>query len=160
MTFFGIIICLLVFYWSKFTHVVVQSGWGLVGALALNLYLFGIMPESRALINLFPWVVILLIVAINKVNFSNVFYFTIVALSFIASRIWLIIDLKMNSSTDTNGSIDFPSQKFYMNMGPWMSEKAYYIMGAAMLLSLLILFFTLYKINFLKNRNTYIEKRF
>jgi hypothetical protein len=147
-TFFGTVICLLIFYWKRFANVVVHSGWGVVGAFALNLYMFGIMPESRILINLFPWITILLIVAINKINFSKAFYIVVAILSFISSRIWLIIDLKLNSSTDENGSIDFPSQLFYMNMGPWMSEKAYYYQLIFLVMCCLILFFVLFKVSF------------
>jgi hypothetical protein len=147
-TFFGISICLLIFYWKYFTKVLTQSGWGLVGAFVLNLYMFGIMPESRTLINLFPWVIVLLIIGIDKINFSNTFYVVVVILGFISSRIWMIIDLTMETSVDENGSIDFPSQRFYMNIGPWMSEKAYYYQLLLFVICSFILFFVLYKVNY------------
>jgi hypothetical protein len=40
---------------------------------------------------------------------------------------------------DENGSIDFPNQRFYMNIGPWMSEKAYYINAIALVICLIVL---------------------
>jgi hypothetical protein len=108
------------------------------------------MPESRMLINLFPWLIILLIYSVNNYSFTNAFYIVTAGLCAVASKIWLLIDYEMDyvlgMVTDKNGSLDFPNQRFYMNLGPWMSEKAYYIHGGAMLISVLILFFMVYRI--------------
>jgi hypothetical protein len=49
-------------------------GWGLVAAFVLNLYLFGMVPESRRLINLMPWLTVFLIKSLNRYSFSNSFY--------------------------------------------------------------------------------------
>lgn len=163
-TFYGIFLCVLLFFWNSVTKTISQSGWGLVGAFALNLYLFGIMPESRMLFNLFPWLAIFLIFAINKFSFSKAFYITVSCLCIIASKIWLLIDFEndyaQGNVIDRNGSMDFPNQRFYMNIGPWMSEKAFYIHGAGLLVSLVILFFLLYRINISNQNKIHLERRF
>ncbi|MDF2437261.1 MAG: hypothetical protein K0Q95_1637 [Bacteroidota bacterium] len=147
-SFFGVFFCLLIIFWKRFMETVTQCGWGLTGAFALNLYLFGVMPESRMLINLFPWAVVLLIYSLNNKVLSKGFYAVAALLCVLASKIWLLIDYEMNYDlgmiVDANGSIDFPNQRFYMNIGPWMSEKAYYINGIAMIVCLIVLF-TIYR---------------
>jgi hypothetical protein len=143
-TFFGVFICLLIIFWRNFARMISTSGWGLIGAFSLNLYLYGIMPESRTLMNLFPWVVIFLIYSINNKVFSNSFYYIITILSLLVSRAWLPINLQAIDKVDENGSIDFPNQLFYMNMGPWMSLKALYINGLVMLICFVIIVSILY----------------
>jgi hypothetical protein len=162
-SFYGIALCMIIIFWRDISIKVSRSGWALIAAIALNLYLFGIMPESRMLINLFPWLVIFLIYSINDHNLSNTFYVVTACLCLAASKIWLLIDYEMDYDlglvTDANGSLDFPNQRFYMNLGPWMSEKAYYLHGAAMIISFLILFFMIYKITFSKENKLKIELR-
>lgn len=149
VSYFGVVICLLILFWNSFSRTVSQLGWGIVAAFGLNLLLFGITPQSRHLINILPWIIIFLVKAINKYSFSNNFYITVGVLSFIASKVWLFLNIYEPNSTlnvDKNGSIGFPSQILWMNIGPWMNEQMYYIQGAVMLLFIGILFFMLYKI--------------
>jgi hypothetical protein len=148
-SYFGIIVCLLLLFWNSFCKTLSQMGWGLVMAFALNLFLFGTVPESRRLINLLPWLTIFLIKSLNKFSFSNNFYIVVGILSFIASKIWLILNIYNINSTinlDKNGSIGFPGQILWMNIGPWMSEQMYYIQGGVMLFFIGILFLMLYKV--------------
>ena len=150
ISYYGIIVCLLIIFWSSFCKTVSQLGWGIVGALGLNLLLFGITPESRHLINLLPWVIVFLIKAINKYSFSNTFYIVVGFLTFVASKLWLLLNIYKSNSTlniDKNGNMGFPSQILWMNIGPWMSEQMYYIQGGVMLLFIGILFLMLYKID-------------
>jgi hypothetical protein len=162
--FYGIILCLLLFFWRDLTMIISQSGWGLVGAIALNLYLFGIMPESRMLINLFPWLTIFLVLAINNFKFSNAFYVAVGCLCFIGSKVWLLIafenDYKLANVVDEHGSMDFPNQRFYMNLGPWMSERSLYFHGAAFLISMGILFLLLYRVGFPSKEKIGFKRKF
>lgn len=162
-SYFGIVVCLLIIFWSSFCKTVSQLGWGIVAALGLNLFLFGITPESRQLINILPWIIIFLVVAINKYSFSNRFYIVVGLLSFAASKIWLLLNIYAPNSTlnlDENGSIGFPSQILWMNIGPWMSEQMYYVQGAIMVLFVIILFFTLYKIKFIQGKKISLIRNF
>ena len=51
---------------------------------------------------------------------------------------------------DKNGCMGFPHQKFWMNIGPWMSQQMYYVQGSVLLLFMGILVLTLYKVDFNK----------
>lgn len=160
-SYFGVIICLLFIFWNSFCKVIAQMGWGLVAAFALNLFLFGIAPQSRHLINLLPWLIIFLIKAINKYSFSKHFYIAVAILSFVASKIWLTLNLYANNppaKLDKNGSLGFPDQVLWMNIGPWMNEQMYYVQGAVMVLFTAILFMFLYKIQFSNNKILFLKK--
>ncbi len=149
VSYFGILICLLLLFWKSFCKTVSQMGWGIVAAVGLNLFLFGISPESRQLINLFPWLVVFLIVTLNKYSFSTGFYIVVGVLSFVASKVWLLLNIyegNLKGNFDENGCMDFPDQILWMNVGPWMSERMYFVQGAVMLIFIGILFLMLYKI--------------
>jgi len=148
ISYFGVVICLLLLFWNSFSKTVSQMGWGIVAALGLNLFLFGIAPQSRHLINILPWLVVFLVKAINKYSFSNSFYIVVGLLSFVASKIWLLLNIYQGNSTanlDKNGSMGFPDQILWMNIGPWMNEQMYYVQGGIMLVFISILFLMLYR---------------
>lgn len=149
IAFFGVGACLIILFWPDIGQLISQMGWGLVFAFGLNLLLFGLTPESRHLINIFPWLLILLIKVLNNYSFLNYFYTITGLLSIFLSKIWLLLNtnkIAYRMNFDKNGSMDFPDQKFWMNFGPWMNEQMYYIQGGAIIIILLILIFTLYKI--------------
>lgn len=155
-SYFGAVVCLLLLFWNSFCKTVSQMGWGLVIAIGLNLFLFGIVPESRRLINLLPWVTIFLVKTLNKYSFSNSFYIVVGILSFIASKIWLTLNIyegNVTATFDENGCMGFPDQILWMNVGPWMSEQMYYVQGGVMLIIIIIIFFMLYKIEMDKSNN-------
>lgn len=152
-SYFGIVICLLFLFWSSFCKTVSQMGWGLVAAFGLNLFLFGIVLETRCLINLLPWLIVFLIKAINKYSFSKSFYIVVGLLCFVASKVWFLLNNNEGyppMHLDENGSTGFPDQKLWLSIGPWMNQLMYYVQGGLMLLVLGILFFMLYKIEFKK----------
>lgn len=147
--YFGIIVCLLLLFWNSFSKTVSQMGWGILAALGLNLFLFGIAPESRHLINLMPWLIVFLAITFNKYWFSNSFYIVVGLLSFVASKIWLLLNIYdsfPSTGMDKNGSLGLPEQLFWMNIGQYMSKQMYYIQGAMMFFFTGILFLLLYKV--------------
>lgn len=148
ITYFGIGIILLLFFWNSFAKVVSQLGWGIVGAIALNLFLFGTTPQTRHFSNLFPWVIVFLMKAIDKYNFSKLFYITIVIAGFLISKIWLILnnfEAYPPMQLDKNGCMGMPHQKFWMHIGPWMNEQMYFVQGGIFLIICGLLFVLLYK---------------
>lgn len=162
-SYFGIIICLLLIFWSSVSKIISKMGWGLVAAIGLNLFLFGITPQSRHLINILPWVIVFLVKAINKYSFSNSFYMVVGLLSFTASKIWLLLNIYEGNATaniDKNGSMGFPDQILWMNIGPWMSEQMYYVQGGVMVLFTGILFFMLYKVELDKFNKLHLIRKF
>jgi hypothetical protein len=162
-SYFGIIVCLLFLFWTSFCKTVSQLGWGLVAAFALNLFLFGIVIETRCLINLLPWLIIFLIKAVNKYSFSKSFYFVVGLMCVFASKIWLLLNNNEGyppMHLDKNGSSGFPDQKLWLNIGPWMNQLMYYVQGGVMLIFIGILFFMLYKIEFNKSSKIKLIRKY
>lgn len=162
-SYWGIIVCLLLLFWSSFCKTLSQMGWGIVAAFLLNLFLFGLVPETRVLTNLLPWLIVFLIITLNKYSFSKSFYIVAGLLSFAASKIWLLLNIYDSNSTknlDENGCIGFPAQLLWMNTGLWMSEQMYYVQGGVMILFTGILFFMLYKVEVDKYNKLHIIPKF
>jgi len=162
-SYFGIVVCILLLFWNSFCKIVSQMGWGLVAAFGLNIFLFGITPQSRHLINILPWIIIFLVKALNKYSFSNGFYVVVGLLSFVASKVWLLLNIYEGNATgnfDKNGSIGFPDQILWMNIGPWMSEQMYFVQGGVMILFIGILFFMLYKIEVNTSNKLQLVRKF
>jgi hypothetical protein len=134
-----------------------------VAAFALNLFLFGIVIETRCLINLLPWLIIFLIKAVNKYSFSKSFYFVVGLMCVFASKIWLLLNNNEGyppMHLDKNGSSGFPDQKLWLNIGPWMNQLMYYVQGGVMLIFIGILFFMLYKIEFNKSSKIKLIRKY
>ena len=161
--FWGVLILLLIIFWSDFSKLVSQLGWGIVLSLSLNIFIFGIIPETRCLTNLLPWIVIFLVKAINKYSFSNFFYIVVGIISVVASKIWLPLNYRgqyKSMQLDKNGSMGFPDQKLWLNIGPWMSEYMYCVQGILILVALFILFIILYKIKISNTKRPQLVKRY
>jgi hypothetical protein len=146
-SYFGVIGCFIILFWNPFCKVITTMGWGITCAIALNIFLFAGSPESRQLINLLPWIVVVLAIVLNSYVLPNTFYIIVFLLCAFASKLWLHIGYQNDSCpVDQNGSVGFPNQKLWLNIGPWMSEQMYYLQGGIMFVVLLLLFFMIYRI--------------
>jgi hypothetical protein len=162
-SFWGVMVCLLILFWTEICKTISQFGWGLVFAFALKLFLFSLAIETRALMNIFPWLIVFIALVLNKYTFSKIFYVVIALFAIISSKIWFEINSGIEykaTPTDENGSIAFPMQKFWLNFGPWMSEQMYYIQGLILLLFTVILFFILYKVKIKNGLKMELEKKY
>lgn len=149
VSYYGIFMCMLILFWSSICKTISQMGWGIIGAIAFNLFLFGTTIETRQLINLLPWLIVFLAKAVDKYSFSKSFYVVASILTFITSKIWLKLNIYNYNEwavPDENGNLGFPDQILWMNLGPWMNVQMYYIQGVITIILLAILFFTLYKV--------------
>lgn len=126
--YFGIIIILLMLFWTRFCRTVSSYGLGLALAFLLPVYLVGMTSEPRIITILFPWLVIFWIKSVEEVRFSSAVYWIFFSLNFIISKIWLSINYDLSCGTDESGTIAFPNQKFFMHMGTWMSEQMWLLL--------------------------------
>ena len=156
-TYFGSVILLLLLFWSTFSKTIANYGLGLVLSFLFILYALSTTTESRCIINLFPWLVIFLVKGLNQYNFNRLFYFTIFIINIILSKIWLSVNYDMSCGLDKNGTIAFPNQKFFMNLGPWMSKEMWLLQGIVLAVFLTIIFFILNRIE-IKNGIRSIKK--
>ena len=157
-TYFGCGIILILIFWKRVSHTIASFGLGITLAVLLNLYLIGILTESRTIINLFPWMIIFLMLAINSFSFPRDFYVLILILNFFVSKIWLRIGYDLSSGLDEFGTIAFPNQKFFMNIGPWITDQMWMIQGILFILIFVIILFLVYKIQMKKMKFSLIPR--
>lgn len=139
--YYGTAIALMLLCWREFSQAVAGHGAGLVIAFLLLLFLFGNINESRRLVCVFPWVVVFVVVALSKYTISWPFFIAVLVLNLAISRVWLHIGYDLNGGYDADGIPAWPNQKFYMNLGPWMSRISWMIELGTLAASLIALFF-------------------
>jgi hypothetical protein len=138
--YFGPAIILLVLFWRQFCESLRSFGPGMVAFMLANLFL-SINPQSRFQINVAP-VVLILIVSLGDRTFlknqSLVFWFL---LSVFYSKVWYKFNTAPQIDDGTMTSLlNFPLQHYFMNSGPWMSQKMYYVQGAVVLVTGVVIY--------------------
>ncbi len=142
--YFGAVLILLIVLHRTVQKQLRQLGLGFVLAILFNLMLFGIVSESRSLINLLPWFVVMLIVSLNHLKLAYWMFLPALLFNIISSKVWLRIGDVTNSGFNADGTIAFPYQKFFMNLGPWISTQMWQvfclIFAATLMLQFLMFF--------------------
>jgi hypothetical protein len=114
VVYFGPIVVVALLYWRQASELIRDYGGGLLLITSLAL-LFSLMSESRTIINFFPIFVMVSVGALDKqgdLSGKKVLLFAL--LSLFMSRIWLQIS-------------DNHDLYYFMNFGPWMGRRIYYI---------------------------------
>jgi hypothetical protein len=150
--YFGAVFLLLLIFHAHVKQHIRQLGLGFALALVGNLLLFGVKSESRILINLLPWLVLLCVMSVNRFKFSVWQFFPIVFFNFFTSKLWLKIGDTSGTYTYDDGTMTFPFQKFFMNLGPWISEQMWLVFCVGFMLALILIFLSFFSISLRKNR--------
>lgn len=122
--YFGPAVLLILFFFKPFTTAIKQQGdsavfyFIIIGLLCLG-------SESRQFVPYYPFVVVMLMLAINSFSFTLKQVSLFVLLSILSSKCWLTINVPGIYSTYDFGN--FPAQRYFMNHGPFMSETSYLI---------------------------------
>ena len=128
VVYFGPIFAVGVVHWRAVCRVVGQWGHAAVLAFAM-LVAFAAASESRQWIHLFPLFVAATITATNaRWNVRRALTFGGVAL--VWSKLWLHIGY--NTPGDWRV---FPTQRYFMHLGPWASDTTWAVHGAAALVT-------------------------
>ncbi len=143
--FFGLVIVLMIVFWRSFCREAFAFGPGLMLSVLLAFYLFGNINESRRLICLFPWLAVLVLRVLDKQTLPSWFTGIVAVLSLVLSRAWLRIGYDINGGLDAAGTMDFPNQKFFMNLGPWMSKEMWQLQFIVLLGCILLAVLYFYK---------------
>jgi hypothetical protein len=117
------------------------------------------MTESRAIINFLPWLVVLFVVSVNHLKFKYYLFIPALLLNLLSSKVWLKIGDVSNSGFNTDGTVAFPFQKFFMNLGPWMSTEMWQLFLVVFIAAVIINFFTFFSIKFTEGK-IQLNKRF
>ena len=79
----------------------------------------------------------MVIVVLERYEFSDLKIISLMALSVIISKVWLVVNYDITYfEPDYSKTVPFPNQKFYMNLGIWMSQESYVMMTVALLISI------------------------
>lgn len=128
VVYFGPIVAIGIVHWRALCRVV--GTWGHAAVLAFAMLVaFAAASESRQWIHLFPLFVAATITATNaRWNLRRALIFGAVAL--VWSKLWLHIGY--NTAGDWRV---FPTQRYFMHLGPWASDSAWAAHGAAALVT-------------------------
>jgi len=142
--YFGPMVFFIIYYWKEFCQEINKYGVGLVFLFVLMIVL-SIDSESRHLVNYYPLFVCFIVKAMDDKNIwdlKKIIFFALISIFF--SKIWLPIHL-----IPWQGEIlSFPKQLYYMNFGPWMSNKMFYAQLIFVLAGIAMLYFTIIKPEF------------
>ena len=147
--YFGVGILLVFIFWRQFAAFVSTFGLGVAASVFVNLVFFSMKPESRAQVHNMPWLLILTALYIGQFKFSKIFYALIIIINLIAAKLWLFFDYNYyNNPSLPDGTIGFPDQWFFMNLGMWMTESVWFWGLIITAVCLLVLILSLYNIKF------------
>jgi len=144
ITYFGPIIILMFIFWKEISEEIHKRGIGLLLFISMALVLV-INSESRCIVNVLPTIVILVTLAISKLEFKKgkMLFVIFTIFSVFYSKIWLFLNTR-NTNSDNGEFLEFPMQKYFMNMGPWISNKMYFVQAIIIVITF-IFFIYLYK---------------
>ncbi|MDA9563812.1 hypothetical protein N9R81_03940 [Flavobacteriales bacterium] len=146
ITYFGGSFIIMVILWKSFCKEIHSLGLGFALFLFLNLFFYGLKTESRAILNVFPWISIVCLMMFQKLNVSNLTLIIIVVFNFISSKIWLSINYGSGEGgLDQDGAALFPDQFFFLNFGNRMSENMWLFQLVVFVLTGFIFYFLLKK---------------
>jgi hypothetical protein len=79
--------------------------------------------------------------------------------NFTFAKLWLFFDYSLTENKILpDGTFDFPNQWFLMHLGLWMNEWIWLWLSIACIITLALLFLTLYKIKFTRNSIQFYKK--
>lgn len=133
--YYGPIILLIVLFHQLFFRYLYQQTYGVW--MVIFVYLcFTIDPSSRQLIAGLPFLVIVLVQALDSKKLGKWFYFAFVISALLFSRFWFTI----NTGEFTGDPYQFPDQRYFMADGIYTNLNMFILQGFAVLILAGILF--------------------
>lgn len=122
--YFGPAVLLMLLFFKPFIRAIKQQGdSAVVYFIIIGLLCLG--SESRQFVPYYPFLVLMLMLAINSFSFTRKQVVLFVLLSVLCSKCWFPINVPGIYSKYDFGN--FPDQRYFMNHGPFMSEMSYII---------------------------------
>lgn len=129
---------LILIFMGKEMHAAIRSlGYG-VAILFAGLGIMSLGSETRQLINFYPFLVVVALMALSKKQALKPWVLVVLGLSALAlSRFWYSI----NGFGDIGKKLlEFPAQRYFQVFGPWMSNTTYFINLVICILGFVTLF--------------------
>jgi hypothetical protein len=133
--YFGPSIILIIIYRKRFVEALMVQGLGIICIVYLFLFL-GIGSESREFIVGLPFFILVLAKALGRLEFDGRFLIIFFLICALLSKIWF----RINRSPFTGEFLEFPIQRFFMALGPWMSDQMYYLQGTVVVIVSAVLY--------------------
>lgn len=147
ISYWGPIIILLILFFNEFITFIQKND--LVYLLIfLCTVIFSINSESRPIISFYPFLVVIIIQAVDFDKFRNkkIFFMLFVVVSLVYSKVWLLKELPSTifPVTIVDDLDKFPMQWYFMNFGLFTNSQMYWI-HAIVAISFSILFYVMVK---------------
>jgi len=132
--FWGPTLLLLVICWKNVCVELRRLGPGVMAVVGMTLPL-GLVTEPRFVLGAWPFVVLALVLVLERLRTSRSFMTAFFALSILYAQFWLKLNVAPWTGDDQGGLLDFPKQMLFMHYGPWMSWPSYFIQLPIVILS-------------------------
>lgn len=156
VNYFGVAVLIAILFGKEIVAASGKLGLGFCLAIVVNMLAVGLRSEVRVMSNIFPWLALLCAIALKDKKLHPSFYFAATFLNLLFSKIWMKINTGESSRINADGTIGFPEQKFFMNLGAWMSSEVYWWLSIAVISSLILLW--ILKMQKPSNSKVLIEK--
>ncbi|MGB0561742.1 MAG: hypothetical protein ACPGVO_08040 [Spirulinaceae cyanobacterium] len=125
IVYYGPLLIFALFFWRPICQLLHRYGLGLSLWAAL-MFVLSLDSESRHIVNFYPVLVTLIVLATRSLRqaWQPWHYWVLGGLSLFTSKVWLTL------GDQPGNQREFPSQFYYMNHGPWMSNLMYAIQAA------------------------------
>ncbi len=117
--YFGPALVLLGAWWKEVCVALGRLGVGL-SLISVFTIVMAINSETRQLLPMYPFLVLPLAMASEKVRFTRRVAIVTVCMALVASKVWMWIP-----DIGPDVSQQWPAQGYFMNQGPWMSHASY-----------------------------------
>jgi hypothetical protein len=134
----GPVLVLLVFFYRSFIQTLAGLGDSAI-VYFMFVLVFSIGSETRQFIHFFPFVVVVLLITLNRYEMTQQNALLFAGLSLLVSKCWLNINTP--GSFTQYAYAQFPDQYYFMNHGPFMSDLSYIINTGIVLLEIACVWF-------------------
>ncbi|MBF0561021.1 MAG: hypothetical protein HQL37_03180, partial [Alphaproteobacteria bacterium] len=125
--FWGPAILLMVFYWRDVCVELRRLGPGAVAIVGITL-LLGLATEPRFILGGYPFLVLALVLVLERLKPSRPFLYAFFALSILYAEFWLKLNIPPWKEWPLfDGGQEFPKQMMLMHLGMFMSMTSYFI---------------------------------
>lgn len=137
--FFGVALLLAIVFWKDVIATAGKFGLGFCGVIVLTMLVIGLQTDIRRFGHIFSWIAIVTTIALKDKKLPPALYIAVALMNFGFSKIWLKVNTGEPYSINPDGTVGMPLQKFYMNLGAWMSADMWQLLALATLVSFLLL---------------------
>ena len=155
--YYGLIPLMLLLLIKDIKHEILKISYGMLTFFSLVIF-FSVGNESRQLINYYPFLVLLVLLVLNKYwNVSGLFSILYCLACLALSHFWYNINAVSKGYTyykDFPSFFKFPVQRYFMFHGPWVSNTMYMIHIAICLALFLLIFYAIKKTKLITRKTT------